>query len=238
MFINVAESMLIFGPIDQLGCFSASAGRAPEHRLPGPVAERAAGRGQDDALDILDPVGAERLEDGVVLGIDRQDLDPGPRRASATKRSPAQTRHSLLASATREPARIAASVGDRPAAPTMPATTTSTGRAAASSTAAAPAAASMPLPGERVLEDVVAGPVGDHGDLRPDLPRDAGEAFGVAERRHRLDLEVLGMFGDTASVLVPIEPVAPRMEILRRGARCRGRRRRRRRRLAHSQPPP
>ncbi len=69
--------------------------------------------------------------------------------AAATSRIiswPAETRHSLLASATTAPRRTAASVGRRPAAPTIAAITQSAGIKAASITASGPAAASTPLP--------------------------------------------------------------------------------------------
>ena len=68
------------------------------------------------------------------------------RAISAMIRSPAQTRVSLLASATTAPRRTAASVASRPAAPTMADITQSAGRAPASATAVAPAATSTPVP--------------------------------------------------------------------------------------------
>ena len=42
------------------------------HLLARPGAERPAGRGDDDAADVLARPRGQRLEDGVVLGIDRQ----------------------------------------------------------------------------------------------------------------------------------------------------------------------
>ena len=65
---------------------------------------------------------------------------------SAIINPPAQTRHSLLASATTVPRRIAASVGASPAAPTIAAMTHSAGKLAASVSASAPAAAVTPVP--------------------------------------------------------------------------------------------
>ena len=59
---------------------------------------------------------------------------------------PAQTRHSLLASATVAPRLTAASVGFNPTAPLTAAITQSAGRSAASITAASPLAAWMPVP--------------------------------------------------------------------------------------------
>ena len=61
--------------------------------------------------------GAERLEDRVVLGIDRQHGRAGRPRRVRMNRPPAQTRHSLLASATVAPRSTAASVGFSPTAP-------------------------------------------------------------------------------------------------------------------------
>ncbi len=68
------------------------------------------------------------------------------RRTSSISSAPAQTRHSLVASATIAPRRIAVSVGPRPAAPTIAAMTQSAGREAASIRPASPQAVSMPLP--------------------------------------------------------------------------------------------
>ena len=42
-------------------------------RVERPSAERAAGCSKHDAPDVLTPAGAERLENRIVLGIDRQD---------------------------------------------------------------------------------------------------------------------------------------------------------------------
>ena len=60
--------------------------------------------------------------------------------------APAQTRHSLLASATVAPRLAAASVGFSPAEPLTAAITHSAGRSAASISAASPLAASIPVP--------------------------------------------------------------------------------------------
>ena len=62
--------------------------------------------------------------------------------ARRMNRPPAQTRHSLLASATVAPRSMAASVGFNPTAPLIAAITQSAGRCAASTNAASPAAAS------------------------------------------------------------------------------------------------
>jgi hypothetical protein len=62
------------------------------------------------------------------------------------KKSPAQTRHSLFASATVAPRSTAASAGFNPAAPLTAAMTQSAGRAAASMTALSPAPHSVRVP--------------------------------------------------------------------------------------------
>ena len=66
--------------------------------------------------------------------------------ARCMKKSPAQTRHSLLASATVAPRSTAASAGFNPAAPLTAAITQSAGRAAASTIALSPAPHSVRVP--------------------------------------------------------------------------------------------
>ena len=72
--------------------------------------------------------------------------------ARCMKKSPAQTRHSLFASATVAPRSTAASAGFNPAAPLTAAITQSAGRAAASMIALSPAPHSMPRAGQRVSQ--------------------------------------------------------------------------------------
>ena len=124
--------------------------RCRSDRLLGPRAERTARRSEDDAADILATAGTHRLEQSVVLGIDRQH---GRAWCAARRMNspPAQTRHSLLASATMAPRSAAASVGFNPAAPVIAPITQSAGRSAASTRASAPAAASMPVPASASL---------------------------------------------------------------------------------------
>ena len=73
--------MVIFGPIDQFGCSQRLFRRRRLDRLQRPGTERAARRGQDDALDVFARTGAERLEYGIVLAIDRQHGGAGDGRA-------------------------------------------------------------------------------------------------------------------------------------------------------------
>ena len=94
--------------------------------------ERPARRGQDQALDA---VGRPRRAAPGRSRCARNRPAAARRRCVATSAissAPAQTRHSLVASATIAPRRTAVSVGPRPAAPTIAAITQSAGRAAAS----------------------------------------------------------------------------------------------------------
>ena len=52
-----------------------------------PGAERSAGRGEDDALDVFTAPGAERLEHRVMLAVDRQHRGAGTRRAAHEERT-------------------------------------------------------------------------------------------------------------------------------------------------------
>ena len=109
LFISVAESTLIFGPIDQLGCFSASSGLAAA------IASRVQPRnGPPDAVRmILSTSAIGRPSSAWKMALCSEStgrtLTPA-RRASPMKISPAQTRHSLLASAMR---RAGADGGER-----------------------------------------------------------------------------------------------------------------------------
>ncbi|OGI44921.1 MAG: hypothetical protein A2V92_02290 [Candidatus Muproteobacteria bacterium RBG_16_65_31] len=74
------------------------------------------------------------------------------RRASSRNRRPAITSGSLFANSTRLPARTAASVGNRPAAPTMAAITIrARGRVAARSRPSTPASTSIGRPASRIF---------------------------------------------------------------------------------------
>ena len=110
-----------------------------------PLPERTAGGGEQDAADAGRP-GVPRvarrkaLEDRVVLAVDRQQRRAA-RCAAPMNAAPPMTSASLLASRMRLPARAAASVGRRPAAPTIAATTVSApGSVAASTSPASPRA--------------------------------------------------------------------------------------------------
>ena len=124
----------------------------------------------------------------------------GWRRAGAPRamnRAPAQTRHSLLASATMAPRRTAASVGASPAAPTMPAITHSAGRAAASTTASAPAGGLDAAAGQALAQAGVTGGIADHGEPR---------AASASDRRQRVGPPVSGHVLRSGSVRAPRRP--------------------------------
>ena len=124
----VAESTEILRPITQFGCAHACSGVTCVELLERRGAERAARGGEQDAAHAGRSVACCRpaaLEDRVVLAVDRQQLRAAVARRRRMNSAPAMTSASLLASSTRLPARAAASVGGRPAAPTIAAMTVS-----------------------------------------------------------------------------------------------------------------
>ncbi len=107
--------------------------------------------------------------------------------ARRMNRSPAQTRVSLLASATMAPRSAAASVGLSPAAPVIAPITHSAGRCAASTTASSPAAASMPVPASASLRFAIGCRIGDRGEARVKIARHACKRGSVLACGHCLD---------------------------------------------------
>ena len=81
LFIIEAESMVIFWPMLQFGCFSACASVACSMSARRPGAERAAGCGDDHAHQFLAIAGGKRLKQRVMFGIRRQDAGACFRRA-------------------------------------------------------------------------------------------------------------------------------------------------------------
>jgi len=101
----------------------------------GQVAERSARRGQHDTPYIFAPARVKAGRSRCV-GVDGKTVAPlAPR---PQNNAPAQTKHSLFASATVAPRSAAASVGARLAAPVIAAITHSAGRCAASTIACGP----------------------------------------------------------------------------------------------------
>ena len=107
--------------------------------------------------------------------------------ARCMKKSPAQTRHSLLASATVAPRSTAASAGFSPAAPLTAAITQSAGRAAASMMALSPAPHSMRRAGQRILQFAEARGIGDRRKACAEFLCELGQRLHIAVRRQRLD---------------------------------------------------
>ena len=142
LFIIVAESTVIFGPIDQLGWCSASSTVMPSKSASGrsrkgpPLAVSTRRR---TAAGSSPRRHCHRALCSLSTGISR-----APRaRARSVTSSPAITSTSLVAMATSVPASRAARVGRRAAAPLIPTQTTSAGTAATSHAAAIP----VPQPG-------------------------------------------------------------------------------------------
>ena len=77
LFIIVAESIVIFGPIFHVGWRSASSTVIDGERLERPRPERAAGGGQDEPLHLGRRARAERLVERAVLRVDGEDRGAG-----------------------------------------------------------------------------------------------------------------------------------------------------------------
>ena len=124
LFIRVAESTEIFGPIDHFGCATAWAGVT--------VARRARSQprnGPPEAVSTIrrTPSGwhERRHWNTALCSLSIGTICAPEARAAAITSSPASTSDSLLASSRRLPARAAARVEASPAAPTIAATTVS-----------------------------------------------------------------------------------------------------------------
>ena len=107
------------------------------------------------------------------------------------KKSPAQTRHSLLASATVAPRSTAASAGFSPAAPLTAAITQSAGRAAASMMALSPAPHSMPVPASASRSSPSSDGIGDRREARAEFLGELRQPVDIGVRGQRLDLIAL-----------------------------------------------
>src|SRR5918993_4243754 len=124
LFIMVAESMVIFGPIRHVGCFSASSGPTSTS-----LAFSKEKNGPPDAVNNISLISSPRLpsrhwkiaECSESTGIMRLLA------ARSITHSPPATSDSLLARATRLPSCRAPTVAARPAKPTIPLSTTSDG---------------------------------------------------------------------------------------------------------------
>ena len=77
LFISVAESIVILPPIAQVGCRSAARRVTSRELGAAAAAERAARRGQREALDGPGPLALDQLVQRGVLGVDRDQLRAG-----------------------------------------------------------------------------------------------------------------------------------------------------------------
>ena len=210
LFIRPAESIVTLGPMAQFGCARASSSVAAAIRSAVQVAERPARGRQGHPLD-RGPVGvAERLEDGIVLAVERQQRAPC-RFAAAMTAAPAQTSVSLLARAMVRPASMAAKVGRMPAVP---------GDGADDEVAGPP---------RRLFDGLGAGRAGDAGPGQGGLesriaagrrgPRSAARSVTAILARAAASrppataatLKASGCSFRISAVERPIEPVAPRI---------------------------
>jgi len=137
LFISVAESIVIFGPIDQFGCASASSIVARAMRSADQVRN-----GPPEAVSTMRSRSCGRWP-ASTWKIALCSLSTGSKRTpraftSRSTSAPAITITSLFASATSRPARIAASVGSSPTAPTNADTTRSASAVATSVSPASP----------------------------------------------------------------------------------------------------
>ena len=134
LFISVAESMVIFGPMRQVGWRSASSGVTSRER--GAAGSRGTVRPtrSGSAGGSRAARAVQALVDGVVLAVDGQDGDAAARAPRSSRSSPAMTSISLLASAMVLPASIAASTASSPAVPDEANSTTSTSGCVATAT--------------------------------------------------------------------------------------------------------
>ena len=123
---------------------------------------------------------------------------------------PADTRHSLVASATMAPRRTASKVAGRPAAPTIAAITQSLGDGGRADQSLGPAAASTLLPESARLSVAIGRGIGDHGELGPVRLREGRQVLQLADSRSGLDPKAIrNRRAIRSSVLLPTEPVAP-----------------------------
>ncbi len=77
LFISVAESIVIFPPIAQVGCCSAASTLTSRELGAAAAAERAARRGQRQARDGPRPLALDQLLQRGMLGVDRDQLCSG-----------------------------------------------------------------------------------------------------------------------------------------------------------------
>ena len=212
LFISVAESTEIFGPIDHFGWAIACAG----------VTSASSARfrprnGPPDAVRVIRETAEGSSQPAMHWNTALCSLSIGTMVAPAAwaacmSSSPASTSDSLLASNRRLPACAAASVDDSPAAPTIAATTLSQASPAASaSNAASPACAWVSSPASRSPSRNAAKPAASaitawSGRCVRHSATSASTLLPAASTLARI---CPGWRAITSSAEAPIEPVAP-----------------------------
>ena len=186
-------------------------------RLQRPGAERAARGGEDHSADVLARAGAERLEDRVVLAIDRQHGRAGA--GGAAHEQGAGTDQAFLVG--ERDGRAALDRGQR---------RLQSGRAA--DRRHHPVGRTLrrleqrlfarrrldAAAGQGIFQLAVGVRIGNDGKLRADVARDLRKRRRVAPRGDGLDAKTFRLALDQIEVLAPIEPVAPSIVTLRRPA--------------------
>ena len=136
-------------------------------------------------------------------------------RAASVINAPAVTSASLLAMATVRPASTAAMVGRSPAQPTIAAITSSASPAAASASACSPASARQPLPASNCFNSsrrLCSATTASFARVRRAM---SASAWTFVAAVTATTSKRSGERSTRSSVDRPIEPVAPRMAILR-----------------------
>ena len=203
LFIIVAESTVIRGPMSQVGWASASstvtaAMSAAARPRNGPPEAVRTSRATDPGCSPTRHCQMAECSESTGM------ISPPPSAAAASTSSPPATRVSLLASASRLPAARAASDGLSPAHPTTPLTTTAPGVAARASTASTPWPSREPRSGGTCSE-----PAGSAVTTRASGYRVATSTRAGDRRRAARPTTVNPSRSATSSTWVPIEPVAP-----------------------------
>jgi hypothetical protein len=184
------------------------------HLVEALVAERSAAGGEDDPPHAVGTGAVEALEDGIMLGIDRQQLGPARSAPPRSSDAPAETSASLLAERR----------CGRRGAPPWSAQGRRSRRSPPSSSRRPPprlrdrllpGRASVPVPASAVRR-ASRGLVGDDRPAGADAPGGVGEAGDVAMGGDREDVVALRSRSIRSRVERPTEPVAPRMVTLRR----------------------
>ena len=201
LFISVAESTEILRPIFQRGCAQAWSGVTRRELCARGSQERAARRGEQHTTHASHgsgpprarPAGTGRSRCARCRSGSASRRRPAPRQAAVHQPT---TSDSLFASSTRLPARAAASVDGRPAAPTIAAITASTSGDAATSASArrrTPPRVASPASAQPGLELTRARRVCEHGDTRTVRAALLEQARMIRRGGKCRDLEMAGM---------------------------------------------